>query len=302
MAAAEGEMSDLKAGDGKRDGVKADVKEDVKAGYVMGHTDRERRRLALQAAVINPLTDSFLRRAGVSAGMRVLDLGCGIGEVTLIAARLVGPHGHVHAIDMDSAALEIAQGRIRSAGHDHVTFEQVEVGSHKPGRAYDAVIGRHILIHTQDALAVLKSAAAMVREGGLLAFQEYDLSWYPKGYPEMPRMFQVEEQIIEFFRRAVPRPDIGTQLFSLMQDAGLPPPECRAESIIDGGPHSPVYEWMAETVISLSTRFEALGMAPLGTTDGKELARQLREEALEKRGAVVVPMMVGAFSRKRVEE
>ena len=50
--------------------------------YVMGHNDRERRRLALQAAVINPLTDSFLRRAGVSAGMRVLDLGCGIGEVT----------------------------------------------------------------------------------------------------------------------------------------------------------------------------------------------------------------------------
>lgn len=69
---------------------------DTKADYVLGHTDRERRRLALQAALLNPLTDSFLRRAGVSAGMRVLDLGCGIGEVTLIAARLVGPHGQVH--------------------------------------------------------------------------------------------------------------------------------------------------------------------------------------------------------------
>src|SRR5215470_15827424 len=69
--------------------------------YVMGHNDRERRRLALQAAVLNPLTDSFLRRAGVSAGMRVLDLGCGIGEVSLITARLVGPHGQVHGIDLD---------------------------------------------------------------------------------------------------------------------------------------------------------------------------------------------------------
>lgn len=55
--------------------------------YIMGHTDRERRRLALQAAILNPLTDSFLRRAGISAGMRVLDLGCGTGEVSLIAAR-----------------------------------------------------------------------------------------------------------------------------------------------------------------------------------------------------------------------
>ena len=79
--------------------------------YVLGHTDHERRRLALQASVLNPLTDSFLRRAGISAGMRVLELGCGIGEVSLMAARLVGPHGHMHCIDIDEDALEIARGR-----------------------------------------------------------------------------------------------------------------------------------------------------------------------------------------------
>ena len=38
-------------------------------GYVMGHTDRERRRLSLQASVLNPLTEEFLRRAGISAGI-----------------------------------------------------------------------------------------------------------------------------------------------------------------------------------------------------------------------------------------
>ena len=61
----------------------------------------------------------------------------------------------------------------------------------------DAVIGRHILIHTKDALAVLKKAVEMVRIGGLIAFQEYDLSWCPRGYPEMPLMFRVEEQIVD---------------------------------------------------------------------------------------------------------
>ncbi len=267
--------------------------------YVLGHDDRERRRLALQAAVLNPLTDSFLRRAGVSGGMRVLDLGCGIGEVTLIAARLVGPHGEVHGIDVDPGALEVARGRIRSAGHDHVTFEQTELAAHSPSGPYDAVIGRHILIHTKDALAVLKKAVEMVRVGGLIAFQEYDLSWCPHGYPEMPLMFRVEEQIVEFFRRAVPKPNIGTQLFYLMQEAGLAPPECRAECIMDGGPHSPVYEWIAETVISLSAKFQAVGMEPLGNIDGPTLTKQLREEALEKRGVALAPMMVGAFTRKR---
>jgi cyclopropane fatty-acyl-phospholipid synthase-like methyltransferase len=49
-------------------------------GYVMGHDDRERRRLSLQASILNPLSDQLLRRAGLSTGLRVLDIGCGIGE------------------------------------------------------------------------------------------------------------------------------------------------------------------------------------------------------------------------------
>ncbi len=153
-----------------------------KRSYTSAIIGDERRRLALQATVLNPLTDGFLRRAGISAGMHVLELGCGIGEVSLIAARLAGPHGRVHSIDIDAASLEIARGRVRSAGHEHVTFEQLNVIDHVPTRPYDAVIGRHILIHTEDALAVLKKAVGIVHAGGVIAFQEFDTSVYPCGY------------------------------------------------------------------------------------------------------------------------
>jgi ubiquinone/menaquinone biosynthesis C-methylase UbiE len=264
----------------------------------MGHTDRERRRLSLQAAVINPLTDSFLRRAGISAGMHVLELGCGVGEVSLIAARLVGPHGSVHCIDMDPAALEIAQGRVRSAGHGHVRFELVDVKDYQPARLYDAVIGRHILLHTPDAPEVLRKAVSVVHAGGVIAFQEFDLSSFRRGYPEMPLMFRVQELICEFFRRAVARANIGRQLPLLMQDAGLPPPECRAESPIDGGPHSPLYEWMAESVRSLLPRMEALGIATAAEVDIDTLEERLRQEALDTRGFAVLSPMIGAFARK----
>src|SRR5215469_360645 len=268
------------------------------SAYVLGHTDQERRRLALQASLINPLTDAFLRRAGISAGMYVLELGCGIGEVSLIAARLVGAHGHVHCTDIDAAALEIACGRVRAAGHDHVTFEQVDALQHAPARPYDAVIGRHILLHTPDALAVLKKAVGMVHSSGLIAFQEHDLSYFPRGYPELPLVFSTQQLMIDFWCRAVPRPNIGSQLFWLMQEAGLPTPECRLACVMDGGPYSPVYEWLAETARSLLPRMEALGMTTAAALDCDTLSERLRQEAMEKRGVVISSPLIGAFARK----
>jgi ubiquinone/menaquinone biosynthesis C-methylase UbiE len=271
---------------------------DQTANYVMGHTDHERRRLALQAAVLNPLTDAFLRRAGISAGMHVLELGCGIGEVSLIAARLVGPHGRVHCIDFDPRALEIAGGRIRSAGHDHVTFEQVDVHDHAPERPYDAVIGRLILIHTPDPLPVLRKAAAVLHPGGVAAFHEGDFTCLPPGYPELPLMRRASDWIVECIRRGVPRPNMGTQMFQLMQEAGFGVPECRAECVMDGGQHSPIYEWFAETIRSLLPKMEALGIVTAAEVDIDTLADRMRAESVEKCGVSMSPMMVGAFARK----
>ena len=71
----------------------------------MGHDNRERRRLALQASILNPFTDHLLRRAGISASMRVLDIGCGVGDVSLLAARIVGRGGRVTSLDFDAQAL-----------------------------------------------------------------------------------------------------------------------------------------------------------------------------------------------------
>jgi hypothetical protein len=161
------------------------------------------------------------------------------------------------------------------------------------------VIGRHILIHTPDAPEILRKAVSVVHTGGVIAFQEFDLSSSPRhGYPEMPLMFRMQELIGEFFRRAVTRPNMGMQLPFLMQDAGLPPPECRAESCIDGGPHSPFYEWLAETMRSLLPRVETLGIVSAAELDIDTLEDRLRKEALETRGFAVLQPMIGAFARK----
>jgi tRNA A58 N-methylase Trm61 len=84
--------------------------------YVLGHTDREQRRLIRQARVLAPATEHFLRDAGIVSGMRVLDIGCGMGDVTMLVAQLVGPQGKVVSIDLDQASLSTAQERATRQG------------------------------------------------------------------------------------------------------------------------------------------------------------------------------------------
>jgi ubiquinone/menaquinone biosynthesis C-methylase UbiE len=75
----------------------------------LGYNDREQLRLIRQARILATLTESFLRTAGIVSGMRVLDIGCGMGDVTMLAAQLVGPTGSVVSIDQDAVSIETAR-------------------------------------------------------------------------------------------------------------------------------------------------------------------------------------------------
>jgi 2-polyprenyl-3-methyl-5-hydroxy-6-metoxy-1,4-benzoquinol methylase len=56
--------------------------------YVLGHSQAEIRRLIKQASIVQATTERLLRSAGIERGMRVLDLGCGAGDVSMLAATL----------------------------------------------------------------------------------------------------------------------------------------------------------------------------------------------------------------------
>lgn len=63
------------------------------------------------AAWMHPATEAMLDMAGVGAGARVLDLACGAGSQTLLAARRVGRQGHVAAIDIADTITSGSAGR-----------------------------------------------------------------------------------------------------------------------------------------------------------------------------------------------
>jgi protein-L-isoaspartate O-methyltransferase len=77
------------------------------ASYGLGHSERELGRLSAQARIFEPFTRRMLEQAGVSQGMRVLDVGSGTGDVAFLCASLVGPAGEV--IGMDRGRLQLSK-------------------------------------------------------------------------------------------------------------------------------------------------------------------------------------------------
>src|SRR5947207_14490219 len=97
------------------------------ADYPLGHTDAEHERLIQQAARVAPITERFFREAGIAPGQRVLDLGSGVGDVAMLAARLVGHSGQDVAIERDPKSIANASARVTEAGFHNVSFNELNV-------------------------------------------------------------------------------------------------------------------------------------------------------------------------------
>src|SRR4051794_4401037 len=137
-------------------------------GYVLGSTEPEIVRLDAQAAAIAPPTALLLQAAGIGAGMRVLDLGTGLGHVAFALADLVGPEGAVGGVDPGATGLEVADARRRAAALEQVSFELGDARTFRDGAPFDAVVMRLLLFHLPDAIDVLRHHLEALRPGGLM--------------------------------------------------------------------------------------------------------------------------------------
>ncbi|HEY3738587.1 MAG TPA: methyltransferase domain-containing protein [Bryobacteraceae bacterium] len=265
--------------------------------YVRGRNERERRRLALQAVVLNPLTERLLQRAGIGPGMSVLEFGCGVGDVSLIAARLTGPTGHVTALDLDEQALDVARARASAEGIGWIEFRRADLNEFEADAAFDAAIGRYILVHTKDPFEIVKKAFAALRSGGVAAFHESDFSVAHPSYPTLTARDDSFDRIRRFMIKAT-HANIGTQLCHLFLSAGFLKPDCLGEIVLDSGPDSPFYEWFAETIRSMLPRMIAAGVIAPNEFDIDTLAERLRSEAASKMACMPSPLVIGCFARK----
>src|SRR5262245_1316845 len=145
-----------------------------RADYALGHSARELERLVAQGRFIGDLTEHIFRLSGLSRGMRVLDVGCGAGDVSFLASSIVGPEGSVVGVDRSPQAIATAEQRATKAGISNVRFVVSDLAQLSVDEPVDAIVGRLVLMYFPKPAEVLQRLLPFVKPGGVVVFQELD--------------------------------------------------------------------------------------------------------------------------------
>ena len=264
--------------------------------YVLGHSAEELNRLIDQARLFGELTEEVFVRAGIGAGMRILDVGCGAGDVSFLLARLVGPSGTVVGVDRSGDAVAMATARAKAMGLSQVTFWQGEIDDISLEQPVDAAVGRFVLMYSPEPSMTLRRVAANVKDGGIVAFQEMNVE-EAKSFPQVDLFEQSMRWIVETLEREKVKNLMGLRLYRTFIDAGLPPPQMIIGARVEASSDSLGYQIIAQVVKSLLPVMEKLGIANEKEVQIETLAQRLRDEVLSRGAVIVLPPLVGAWTR-----
>ncbi len=240
-------------------------------------------RLQLLARVLWPSTRALLRRAGLRAGMRCLDVGCGAGAVTLALARWVGPAGRAVGIDRDGAALEIAR-RAAASLRLSALFRQADAQELDEPPVHDLVYARFLLTHLREPAAALARLAAAARPGGVVVVEDIEFAAHFSA-PACPAFTRYVTLYQEVVRRRGADPDIGPRLFGLFCDAGLDP--VRLKVVQPAYSRGPGKRLAALTLEHIREAVKAAGLATNGEID--DLLAELDAFAADGRAVLSLP-------------
>lgn len=228
--------------------------------------------------------------------MRVLDVGCGAGDVSFLLARMVGPSGAVVGVDRSEDAVAMANARAQAMGLGQVSFSQGEIEDISLDQQVDAAVGRFVLMYSPNPSVSLRRIAENVRAGGIVAFQEMNVA-EAKSFPKVDLFEQSMRWIIETLDREKVKNLMGLGLYRTFVEAGLPPPQMIMGARVEGSSDSLGYQIVAQVVKSLLPVMEKLSIANEKEVQIETLAQRLRDEVISRGAVIVLPPLVGAWTR-----
>ena len=141
--------------------------------YVLGTHDEELARLGLQHRVWRPMVLDCWRKAGITVGSRVLDIGAGPGYATVDLAEIVGPAGKVVALERSNKFVNALREAVRARSLTNVKIHELDLMTDSfPENDYDFSWCRWVLSFVSDPALLVQKLGNAMRKASMAIFHE----------------------------------------------------------------------------------------------------------------------------------
>ena len=227
----------------------------------------------------------FFAEIGIAPGMRVLDVGCGNGDLSRFVARLVGPDGEVIAIDRSPEAMELSRTADAGLQAAPIHYRQADLADALPdlGR-FDAIVGRRVLMYLPVATATLARLAGLAKPGAIMAFQEHGRAGLPAGLGELALHRRLYDWLWDTVEAEGGDTGLALRLVDLMRAAGHGIEVARSEGVLLQEDEPSFLPTLAQAMLP---RLVERGVASADELGLDTLAHRLEEEHRAVGGTIV---------------
>lgn len=278
-------------------GMEAGVAGSDERDYVLGTHQEEIERLGLQHRVWRPHVLECWRRAGITTGSRVLDVGAGPGYATLDLAEIVGPTGEVHAAERSGNFLQHARGACQARGLANVRFhEQDLMAGPLEVTGMDAAWCRWVASFVSDPAKLVATVARALKPGGVAIFHEYldYRTW--RLAPPCPPLESFVSEVMASWRASGGEPDIALSLPKLLESTGLAVTRLEPKIFVIP-PTDFIWKWPSEFVEINLQRLLDLGRVDEAWV--RSVRDALRAAEADPKTLMITPMVLEIVAERR---
>jgi ubiquinone/menaquinone biosynthesis C-methylase UbiE len=182
----------------------------------------------MEVLKMDNLRNEFFRRllidSGIGKGMRILDVGCGTGNLSIMASELMGDTGEVIGFDISPEALAKARKAVAEKSLSTAAFVQSDIAELPDNfGVFDMIIGRRVLMYQSDVSKAIGSLLPFLAKNGKMVFQESDCRAASFSSPALPLHTKALNWIWDTVAKEGGNIHIGTQLYSEINDRRAEP-------------------------------------------------------------------------------
>lgn len=191
--------------------------------YILSVGEAGRKRLSLLNKIYEAASHSFLLESGLRAGMQVLDVGCGTGEISCWLAKKIGPEGKVVALDQSQEQLKIAKINAQKQGIENIEFVELSIYDlPQLKRNFDFIYCRWVLRHIENPTKGLQAIYNVLKKNGIFVCIDTSIASV-FCYPESGAFQHWKEMWIKNYAISHREAELGVKIYHLLLENGFHP-------------------------------------------------------------------------------